>query len=91
MKVEKLLLARAEAKDNPRVGVESVIAKDTLFLTRSTEDLLRKIEDDEAKLLERLTSGVAIDKSVVEVLYREIYESKQTLELYYEFIEEFYA
>lgn len=89
MKRKELLENNLTEDKNVKATVDKAIAADTKFLKREKRNLEDKIEDLEEQLKNRLSSEVAIDKSVIESVYGQLKETQNLLALYTEFEQKF--
>lgn len=91
MKRRELLELNLTEEKNVKSVVDSVLSADQKFIKRAKRDLEDSIEDLEESFKERLSSNVALDKSVVENLYSQLQEKKALLSLYKSFESEYLA
>jgi hypothetical protein len=89
MNRKQLLESSLTEEKNVTTVVAVTLKKDVKALSKAKRDLEDSLEEAEEKLEERLSSGVPLDKSVVEVLYSNLVNLKTTLELYSNFEKEF--
>jgi hypothetical protein len=90
MNRKQLLESAMTEEKNVATVVAGTLKKDVKALSKAKRDLEDAIEEVEEKLEERLSSGVPLDKSVVEVLYSNLVGLKVTLELYTDFEAEYF-
>lgn len=89
MKRQELLKVSLQEEKNVATVVENITAQDSKFLKRTKRDLEDKIEDLEESLKVRLSAQTPLDKSVIEVTYSQLLETKATLDLYKKFEENY--
>lgn len=89
MNRKALLQAGLTENKNVETLVASTLKQDKKILAKAVRDLDDSIEETEEALEERLTSNVALDKSVVEVTYKKLQDLKATKALYEAFTKEF--
>ena len=89
MNRKQLLESNLTEEKNVATLVTNALTSDAKAFKKLKRDVEDEIEEAEDKLEERLSSSIPLDKSVVEVTYRELKDAKEKLELYKEFEEQF--
>lgn len=85
MKRQEMLKSTLTKESKEEVLITKTSKEDKKFITRSKRELEDAIEDLEKQMNDRLEQPVPLDKSVVEVLYFNISETKAKLALYESF------
>lgn len=91
MKRRSLLEVTLSEEKNVATVLNNTTNADAKFLKRTKRDLEDSLEDLQEKLQNRLASTEPLDKSVVEVLFNNIQNTKSLLNLYDTFEKEFIA
>jgi hypothetical protein len=85
MKRQELLQLRLNEDKQLETQITQTLKDDKKFIRRAKRDLEDSIEDLEAELQKRLSSEVALDKSIVEVHFTQLLAKKELLNTYEQF------
>jgi hypothetical protein len=89
MKRVELLKQSLTEDKNVDLTIEKAVKDDKRFINRSARSIEDQIEDQEAKLEERLSSNTPLDASTIESVFGNIKTLKEKLNLYKEFQEKY--